>query len=255
MGKQNALAAPKDTPWSGVVLAFGKFVAAAAGMAGIPGGAQALDTAVDLIRAIEGAQDAQAQMLNAIHEDVELLRLQAFRTGKIRLEEIARIGPDSERYATLLGEAETRFLDAEPMCSSAEESAVNQLYLGLTLGLKNSRKDASHWLAKSAVSGTAAAQSLAEEAGNIKVFKSKKTAALAAIYYPVGVVVLFKKRRKKQEASAKADALAEFLPFVNAAVSCHNALGIDEPMPSLELTPTGKRKWMLQEVLEVPQLA
>lgn len=226
------------------MVAFGRFVVAAAG---IPGGAEALNTAVDLIRAIEGAQDAQTEMLNAIHEDVELLRLQAFRSGKLRLEEIATIGPDNDRYTTLLNEAAARFLDAEPMCSSLEESAVNELYLGLTLGLLNSTHDASRWLGKSAVTGASAARKLAEEAGNIKVLKSKKAATLAVIYYPAGLFVLMKKRRKKQEAQAKADALADFLPFVNAAASCHNALGLDAPMLSLELTPTGKNNWTLQE--------
>ena len=202
-------AAPRETPWSSVVLSFGRFVVAATG---IPGGTEALNCAVDLIRAIEGAQEAQTEMLNA-----------------------------------------TRFLDAEPMCSSPEESALNELYLGLTLGLLNSREDASYWLRASALSGTGAARILAESAGNIKVLKTKKPAALAAVYYPPGAVVLIKKRRKKQEAQAAADALADFLPFVNTAVSCHNAPGLETPLPALELTPMGKNKWTLEEVA-LPQV-
>jgi hypothetical protein len=105
-------------------------------------------------------------------------------------------------------------------------------------------------LGKSAVSGSGAARSLAEEAGNVKVLKSKKAAALAAVYYPAGFFVLMKKRRKKQEAHAKVEALADFLPFVNAAVACHNALGLAAAMPTLELTPAGKNKWTLQEAAE-----
>ena len=239
----NAPAAPRQTPWSNVALTFGRIVVTAAG---IPGGTDALNTAVDLVRALQGAQDAQTEMLNAIHQDVELLRLQAFRSGKLRLEEIAHIGPDSERYTPLLNEAASRFLDAESTCSSLEELAVNKLYMGLTLGLLNDRKGASRWLGESAVTGAVAARTLAEEAGNIKVLKTKTTATLATIYYPAGLIVLMKKRRKKQQAQAKADALANFLPFVNAAASCHNALGLDAPLPFLELTPTGRNKWTLQ---------
>jgi hypothetical protein len=244
MNEQNVPAA-KESPWFNVMLTFGRSLVTASG---VRGGNEALDCAVDLIRAVEGAQQAQAEMLNAIHVDVELLRLQAFRSGQLRLEEAARIGPRSERYLTLLNEASTRFLDAEPTCNSLEERAVNELNLGLTLSLLRSPEDASYWLKASAVSGSEAARVLAEAAGNIKVLKSKKAAALAAIYYPAGIVVLLKKKKKKrQEAHVASEALADFLPFVNTAVTCHNALGLDAPMPVLELTQTGKNNWTLQE--------
>lgn len=243
---------PRESPWASVVLSFGRFLVATSG---VPGGSEAFNTAVDLIRSVEGAQDAQAEMLNAIHEDVELLRLQAFKSGKLRLEEVARAGAQSDRYVTMLNEAASRFLDAEPMCTSPEERAVNELYLGLTLSLLNSRDDASHWLQVSTVTGTDAVRELAKSAGNIKVYKSKKTVALSAtlsaVLYPAAPIVitsaLIKKRRRKREAHATVDVLADFLPFVNAAVSCHNTLGLHTSMPTLELEQTGKNTWDLRE--------
>jgi hypothetical protein len=241
-----------ESTWSGVVTSFGRFLITATG---VPGGGAAFNAAVDLIRAIEGAQDAQTEMLNAIRQDVELLRHQAFKGGKLRLEEVARVGPESDRYVTLLEEAASRFLDAESMCDSLEESAVNELYLGLTLSLLNNRNDALHWLRLSAETGTDAARELAKAAANIKVYKSKKTVALSAtvsaVLYPAAPVVLtrvyLKKRKLKREAHATVDVLAGFLPFVNAAVSCHNSLGLEAPMPTLELAQTGKTSWALQE--------
>lgn len=235
-----------QSPWSGVVLSFCRFLAAS-----VPGGGEAVDCAVGLLHAIEGAQDAQAEMLNAIHADVELLRLQAFRSGTLRLHEAARVGPESDRRSTLLNEAASRFLDAEPMCSCLEEGAINQLHLGLTFGLLNEREDASYWLGKSAASGTAVAQAIAEAAGSIKVLKTKKAVAAWSLFYPawavVGPVVLLKKRKKKLEAHAAAEALGDFLPFVNTAVSCHNALGLEAPISTMELNQTGKSTWTLQE--------
>jgi hypothetical protein len=32
---------------------------------------------------------------------------------------------------------------------------------------------------------------------------------------------------------------------------CHNALGLAPPMPTLELTPTGRNKWTLEETAVV----
>lgn len=229
-------------PWSSVVLTFGRFLVAAVG------DGDAVDRAEGLIQAIEGAQDAQAEMLNAIHADVDLLRLEAFRSGKLRLSEAARVDPQSGRRTTLLNEAATWFLDAEPMCSCLEEGAVNQLYLGLTFGLLNIRNDASYWLGASAACGTAAARAFAEAAGSIKVLQSKKAVAVTALlFYPAGAIFLLKKRQGKQEAHVAAHALEEFLPFVNTAVSCHNALGVEAPISTLELYQTGKTTWTLQE--------
>jgi hypothetical protein len=233
-----------QSPWCRVVLTFGRFMVAAEG---VPDGGEAIDCAVGLIQAIEGVQDAQAEMLNAIHADVDLLRLQAFRSGKLRLHEVARVDPRSGRRTTLLNEAASQFLDAEPMCSCLEEGAVNQLYLGLTFGLLSNRDDASYWLGASAACGTAAARAFAEAAGNIKVLKSNKAVAVTALlFYPAGAIFLLKKK-KKQEGHAAADALGEFLPFVNTAVSCHNALGVEAPISALELHQTGKTTWNLQE--------
>ncbi len=238
-----------QSAWSSVVLTFGRFLVAAAGA---PGCGEAIDCAVGLIQAIEGAQDAEAKMLNAFHADVELLRLQAFRSGKLRLHEAARADPQSERRTTLLNEAASRFLDAEPMCSCLEEGAVNQLYLGLTFGLLNNRDDASYWLGTSAACGTAAACAFAEAAGSIKVLKSEKTVAVTVLLrYPAGALILLnkrnKKRKRKREAHAAARALGDFLPFVNTAVSCHNALGVKAPISALELNKTGRATWTLQD--------
>jgi hypothetical protein len=245
MDRQTSLGT-NPSPWSSVVLRFGRFPVAATG---VPGG-EAIDCAVGLIEAIEGAQDAQAEMLNAIHADVELLRLQAFRSGKLHLHEAARVNPQCERRTTLFNEAASRFLDAEPMCSCLEEGAVNQLYLGLTFGLLNNRDDASYWLGTSAACGTAAARAFAEAAGNINVVKSKKAvAATALLRYPAGATYLLKKRKRKrkQEAHAAPHALGEFLPFVNTAVFCHNALGVEAPISTLELQQSGKTTWTLQD--------
>ncbi len=238
-----------QSPWSSVVLTFCRFL-----VAGVPGGGEAIDCAVGLLHAIEGAQDAQAEMLNAIHADVELLRLQAFRSGQLRLHEAARVGSQSDRRSTLLNEAASRFLDAEPMCSCLEESAINQLHLGLTFGLLNEREDSSYWLGTSAASGVAVAHAIAEAAGSIKVLKTKKgvagVAASVLSIYPAVVVVpllLLKKRKKRLDARAAAQALGEFLPFVNTAVACHNALEVEAPISSLELNQTGKLTWILQE--------
>ena len=233
-----------QSPWCGVVLTFGRFLVATAD---VPGG-EAIDRAVGLIQAIEGAQDAQAEMLNAIHADVELLRLQAFRSGKLRLHEAACVDSQSERRTTLLNEAASRFLDAEPMCSCLEEGAVNQLYLGLTFGLLNNRDDASYWLGASAACGTAAARAFAQAAGSIEVLKPKKAVAVTALlFYPAGAIFLLKHRKRKQETYAASHVLGEFLPFVNTAVSCHNALGVEAPISTLELHQTGKTTWTLQE--------
>ena len=170
------------SPWCSVVLTFGQFMVAAEC---VPGGGETIDRAVGLIQAIEGAQDAQAEMLNAIHADVELLRLQAFRSGRLCLHEVARVDPQCERRTTLLHEAASQVFDAETMCSCLEEGAVNQLYLGLTFGLLNNRDDASYWLGASAACGTAAARAFAEAAGSIKVLKSKKAVAVTALlFYP-----------------------------------------------------------------------
>jgi hypothetical protein len=171
-----------------------------------------------LIQAIEGAQDVQAEMLNAIHADIDLLRLRAFRSGKVRLHEAARVNPQCERRTTLLNEAASRFLDAESMCSCLEEGAVNQFHLELTFGLLNNRADASYWLGASAACGTAAARAFAEAAGSIKVLKSEKAVAVTALLFcPAGATFLLKKRKRKmkrkQDAHAAAHALGEFLLF------------------------------------------
>ena len=232
------LAAPPESPWTKVAVSFGSLMAASVG------GGAAFDCAVELIRAIEGTQDAQTALLNAIYEDVELLRLQAFRSGKLRLEEVATVGLQSDRSKILLNEAAERFYDAEPMCSSQEESAINELYLGITFGLLDSREDASRWLRKSAASGSDAARRLAE-AGNIKVMSKKKAIFLLGAY--AAPYFLVKNRKKKLGAQGAAEALVDLLPFVNAAASCHNALGVEDSMPGLQLIPTGKNKWALEE--------
>ena len=51
-----------QSPWCSVVLTFGRFMVAAEA---VPGGGELIDSAVGLIQAIEGAQDTQAEMLNA----------------------------------------------------------------------------------------------------------------------------------------------------------------------------------------------
>jgi hypothetical protein len=241
---QDNVAPTKDRPWLTVMTSFGRFVAATSG---VPGGSEAVDCAVNLIKALEGTQDAQSEVLNAIHADVELLRLQAFRGGQLRLDEAARVGPGNDRYDTLINEASSHFLDAESMCETLEEKCVNELHLGLSLCLLNHSEDALYWLKASAASGSEAAQVLAKEAGNVKVLKSKTATALAVLYYPAGAAILLRKRKKLHDAHAATQTLADFLPIVNTAAHCHNGLTGDDPLPAIGLTKTGRNKWTLQE--------
>ena len=234
----------KDRPWLAVMESFGHFAVA---VSGVPGGSEAVDCAVNLIKAIEGTQDVQSEVLNAIHADVELLRLQAFRGGQLRLEEAARVRPGNDRYVTLIDEASSHFLDAESMCASLEEKCVNELYLGLSLSLLAHSDDALYWLKASAASGSEAAHALATESGNVKVLKSKTATALAVLYYPAGAAILMRKRKKVHDANAATQTLADFLPIVNTAAHCHNELNVEEPLPALELTKTRRKSWTLQE--------
>lgn len=113
--------------WGGVVEAFARVAAEASG---VPGGAKTVDALVDLLRAIHRVQDDQAAMLNAIQQDVELLRTTAYNSALFLMSEAARVGPDDDHYAKFLDQAALDLFQAHASCASLEEQSVVEFHPG-----------------------------------------------------------------------------------------------------------------------------
>lgn len=224
--------------WGGVVAAFLRVVAQAAGA---PGGAKSVDAVVDLLHALHRVQDDQAAMLRSIQEDVELLRTAAYNSAQLLVSEAARVGPADDHYATYLDQATLSLFQALASCSSLEEQAVVQFHLGVAYLLLERRADAQHWLLQSCTTGRQVLEDLTSRADDTHVIHHKATAGLAAlasiaaapVALPADIALLMKKHRKRALSKDAASALERLVPSVNASIACLNALGAAPPVPLL----------------------
>jgi hypothetical protein len=224
--------------WSGLASAVESYVLAASG---VPGA----DSAINVLRALYGVEDAQATMLSSIDRQVRLLRAGPFRSGQLLLHEARRVGPADEEYSGFLAKARDRFYDAHGLAASVQERALIELHLGLVAALINKPADAKHWLGKCYESGTQVVEELTSKSQNIKVLHSRKmTAALTLSTY--GIYVIPAKLKKVWNAELAAGALESFVLFVNCAANSLNAVSGNSGASTIEFREIGDGTYELR---------
>jgi hypothetical protein len=100
--------AAEDEPkarWTGLATAFEQYAVAASG---VPGASSALG----MLSALYGVEDAQAAMLGTIDRNVRLLREGPFQSGRLLLREPGRVGTADREYQHFLSTARDHFYDA-----------------------------------------------------------------------------------------------------------------------------------------------
>jgi hypothetical protein len=217
--------------WSGLASAVASYAIAASA---VPGA----DSAINVLKALYGVEDAQAAMLSSIDRQVRLLREGPFRSGQLLLHEAGRVGPADEEYSDFLAKARERFYDAHGLAASVQERALIELHLGIVAALINKPADARHWLSKCYESCTQVVEALTSKSQNIKILHSRKTtAALTLSAY--GLYVIPVKLKKVWNAELAAGALESFVPFVNCAANSLNAVSGNSEASTIEFRAIG----------------
>jgi len=205
-----------ENQWSGLASAVQSYAIAVSGM-------PAADSAISVLKALYGVEDAQVTMLNSIDRHVRLLREGPFRSGQLFLSEAQRVGPADEEYSSFLAKARDHFYDAHGLAASVQERAVIELRLGLVAALLGKRGDAKHWLAQCYESGAQVIEELTSRSRNVKVLHSRKT-TVALTVSGYGLYVIPAKLKKVWNAELAVSALQSFVPFVNCAADSLNAV-------------------------------
>lgn len=227
-----------ESKWSGLASAVESYAVA---VSAVPGA----DSAISVLKALYGVEDAQALMLKSIDRQVRLLREGPFRSGQLLLREAERVGPTDEDYSGFLAKARDRFYDAHGLSTSVQERAVIELHLGLVAVLINKQADAKHWLGQSYESGTQVVEELTSKSRNVKVLHSRKvTAALTVSTY--GLYVIPAKLKKVWDAELAVGALQSFVPFVNCAADSLNAVAGGSRASTLQLRTIGDGTYELR---------
>ncbi len=213
------------------VAAFGTILA--------PGASQVLG----LLGAICALENAQSEVLQTIDSNVKLLKEGPFRSGRLMLQEAYRVGEREHEGRRLLAASKDRFFDALPLSASVQEQALVEFHLGLVGLLLGNKDDALHWFTKAYGSSRAVVEALSEEAGDVKVLKSKWSATALTVSYGAVLLVLPFKVRRVMRASRARSALDDYLPFVNAVATCMNSVNAGPAAPTLTITlnPDGGR--------------
>lgn len=227
-----------ENKWSGLASAVESYAIA---VSGVPGA----DSAISVLKALYGVEDAQALMLRSIDRHVRLLREGPFRSGQLLLREAERVGPADEDYSGFLAKARDHFYDAHGLAASVQERAVIELHLGLVAVLIDKQADAKHWLGQSYESGAQVVEELTSRSRNVKVLHSRKiTAALTVSAY--GLYVIPAKLKKVWDAELAVGALQSFLPFVNCAADSLNAVSGSSRAPAIQFRTVGDGTYELR---------
>lgn len=205
------------------------------------------DRVLPMIKALYDIEDEQAKVLHSIDANVKLLKEGPYRAGRLLLSEAHRIGDRDEESRKLLESAKDRFYDAQPLASSVQERCLVEMHLGLVWLALGRDDDARHWLEQSYQSARRVIDTLTEQAGNIKVLKSKWATTALSIYYPAGLFVIPIKLRRVWNADRSSGALTEFLPFANTIAACLNSLNAQPVVPTLQLTVSAYGERLLKE--------
>lgn len=129
-------------PWISVTTAATK---AAFALAGVKDAGQV----VDLVLALSGVGDAQAELLKSIKADTLLLRQEPLQTAATFMGEAKRVGASDERYTQFLNHAVKSFYRAKSLAASAEERAVVEFGLACAYLTLEKITDAQHWIGES----------------------------------------------------------------------------------------------------------
>jgi hypothetical protein len=226
------VSASEDEPkarWTGLASAFEHY---AIDISGVPGAS----SAVGVLSALYGVEDAQAAMLGTIERNVSLLREGPFQSGRLLLQEAGRVGAADPEYQHFLSTARDHFYDARALAASVQERAIVEFNLGAVYALEGRPKDAEYWLRQAYDSARSVVTGLASGAKDVKVLHSKATTAAASSFYPAGALLLPAKLKKVWDAEHASRALEAFVPFVNCVVRSFNSLSTDERLEPMEMS-------------------
>jgi hypothetical protein len=199
--------------------------------AGIPGA----DAAAKVIQALIGIEDAQSVMLKRIRRDVELLRMGPFRAAQEQLAIAHRKGRTNAEYGRHLQEAEDLLVQAVAQAATIEEASVIRFNLGVVAAARGDEEEARYRLNESYSNCVEVTQELISRSGDVKVLKSRSTAAMLAIYWPAYSVVGIRKFLKVQKAQEATIALEGYVPFVNTVARAGNAMERRATRPGIRL--------------------
>jgi hypothetical protein len=210
----------------------------------VPGGDQVLD----LVKSLYAIEDEQSRVLHSIDTNVKLLKEGPYRAGRLLLSEAHRLADHAEESRRLLETAKDRFYDAQPLASSVQERTMVELHLALVWLALGRPDDARYWLEQAYQSARVVIDSLTQQAGDVKVLKSKWATTALSIYYPAGLFVVPLKLKRLWNADRANGALTAFLPVANSIAACLNSLNPRPVVPSLQLTTNYDGSRLLQEV-------
>ncbi|MDW3214767.1 MAG: hypothetical protein R8G01_12255 [Ilumatobacteraceae bacterium] len=199
----------------------------------------------DVLQSLAGIEDEQARLLASIEEQVEILRTGPFLVGRDLVEEAAR-SEDPQRQKELLVDALEQLRLARRHTKSVAEQGVVEAQLGYVQFLLDNRSEARYWWTEAHKHLSSEVERLIEEASDIKVFKSRRSATAVVYFYPAGIFVIAKKIRKVQRAERARLALAELQPVLTGL--SQSLLAADgESLGSYEITQ-GIAHWELRKV-------
>ena len=224
--------------WSGLASAVESYALA---VSGVPGA----DSAINVLKALYGVEDAEAAMLSSIDRQVRLLREGPFRSGQLLLHEARRVKPTDEEYSGFLAKARDRFYDAHGLAASVQERALIELHLGLVAALINKHADAKYWLGQCHESGVQVVEELASKSQNIKVLHSRQT-TVALTLSTYGIFVIPAKLKKVWNAELAVAALQSFVPFVNCAAHLLNAVSGNSQASTVQFRAVGNGTYELR---------
>ena len=204
------------------------------------------DVGLDLLGAIIGVEDEQGRLLRSIDHQVTLLRDGPFRSGRIRLEEAARVSHDRTRAHEFLQEARARFYDAHGLSGSLHERGIVEVHLGVVWWLLNQPEDSRHWFTVAHATLTELLDDLVRAAGNVQVVRTKSAVAFASYLYPVAIGMLAAKIRKVRRSERALQALAQLLPVLTTVARSAAATG-QPGLASYRLLRNGN-DWALEPV-------
>jgi len=193
-----------------------------------------------------GIEDIQVVMLKRIGRDVQLLREGPFHAAQEQLRIALRKGPMHADYGHHLSEAEDLLVSALGQAASIEEKSIVRFHLGVIEALRGDIAEARYRLKESFDDCMTVTCELSSRAGNVKVLKSRWSAAASA-YAPFGIyVVAARKLLKVQKAQDAATALAAYVPFVNTVARAGNAIDQTAKRPGLILRGSSDQGYELE---------
>lgn len=210
----------------------------------VPGGDQVLE----LVKSLYAIEDEQSRVLHSIDTNVKLLKEGPYRAGRLLLSEAHRLADHAEESRRLLETAKDRFYDAQPLASSVQERTMVELHLALVWLALGRPDDARYWLEQAYQSARLVIDSLTQQAGDVKVLKSKWATTALSIYYPAGLFVVPLKLKRLMNADRANAAMTAFLPVANSIAACLNSLNLRPVVPGLQLTTNYDGSRLLQEV-------